>query len=135
MLQGPCGPTPSFLPCKRYQRNFIWASCIVRRITIREEIDPQTISINVAKDKNQRCGSGWTPKQRTRVIHHRVTSFIFNIILKGLIQTSSFFQTFCGRQRHIFQRKNEPSGQSGGWEKLIKLWLKRHRVTLTVAVI
>ena len=37
------------------------------------------------------------------------------------------------RALHIIQRKNKPSGQSNCREKLIKLWSKRHRVTLVQA--
>ncbi len=69
------------------------------------------------------------------LFRHRVSLCIFAIIFERLIQTRSYFQRFWGRQRHIFRRKNKPSGQPHCWEKLTKLWLKRHRVTLGKAVI
>jgi hypothetical protein len=62
---------PSIFPCTRHQKKFIWSSWVVRGITIRKKIVPKRISINVEKDENQRRGSCWTPKKRTRVNEKR----------------------------------------------------------------
>ncbi len=86
MLWGPYESTPQFFPCTRHQNKFIRSSCIVRRITIRKKIVPKRISINVEKDENQRLGSGWTPKKRTRVNH---TSKLFSVDVDAEI--SNFF--------------------------------------------
>ncbi len=93
---------------------------------IRKEIVPKRTSINVAKDENQRCGSVWTPRKRTRVnniikwkenvvtlcsvntlfvcVHHK-TSLVtppFNVTLAQKIDTHSRPNVFSSFKLKIY---------------------------------